>query len=169
MDAGCVGYVRKYRNVISIARAVMHYTSETMLVGDGAEEFAKMMGFKESLATTANTLLEYQKWVQAACQPNFYENIPEANEKCGPYDSVSKNYLSKHSEQDFRAWASRENHDTIGMVVLNGMSGHMACGTSTNGANHKVAGRVGDSPVPGSGCFVRSSVGGAAATGDGGN
>lgn len=54
------------------------------------------------------------------------------------------------------------------MVSLEGQSGKMACGTSTNGANHKIAGRVGDSPIPGSGCFVNSEVGGAAATGDGG-
>lgn len=31
----------------------------------------------------------------------------------------------------------------------------------------QIAGRVGDSPIPGSGCYVDSEVGGAAATGDG--
>jgi N4-(beta-N-acetylglucosaminyl)-L-asparaginase len=45
--------------------------------------------------------------------------------------------------------------------------GHMACGTSTNGANHKVSGRIGDSPITGAGCYVNSLIGGAAATGDG--
>lgn len=43
----------------------------------------------------------------------------------------------------------------------------MVAGTSTNGANHKIPGRVGDSPIPGSGAYVDSAVGGAAATGDG--
>jgi N4-(beta-N-acetylglucosaminyl)-L-asparaginase len=57
------------------------------------------------------------------------------------------------------------NHDTVGMVV--GNNGVFACGTSTNGASHKVAGRVGDSPIVGSGCYVSNDVGGAAATGDG--
>lgn len=71
MDAGCVGYLRKYRNAISIARSVMHYTSETMLVGEGAEEFARMMGFTEKSATTDSTIQEYEAWVQASCQPNF--------------------------------------------------------------------------------------------------
>eukprot|EP01034_Spumella_vulgaris_P024539 gene24539-30897_t len=52
------------------------------------------------------------------------------------------------------------------MVVIDSTRS-MACGTSTNGANHKVAGRVGDSPIPGAGCYVNSQVGGAAATGDG--
>ncbi len=40
MDAGCVGYIRKYRNAITLARHVMTYTSHTMLVGEGAELFA---------------------------------------------------------------------------------------------------------------------------------
>mmetsp|Transcript_13821 Transcript_13821/g.14404 ORF Transcript_13821/g.14404 Transcript_13821/m.14404 type:complete len:128 (-) Transcript_13821:28-411(-) len=43
----------------------------------------------------------------------------------------------------------------------------MSCGTTTNGANHKVRGRVGDSPIIGSGCYVQSNIGGCAATGDG--
>ncbi|CAM9421760.1 unnamed protein product, partial [Ectocarpus fasciculatus] len=166
MDAGCVGYLRKYRNAISIARSVMHYTSETMLVGEGAEEFARMMGFTEKSATTDSTIQEYEAWVQASCQPNFYKNIPEAEQKCGPYNVIDRSIGASVTDQ-FHPWASRENHDTIGMVSLEGQSGKMACGTSTNGANHKIAGRVGDSPIPGSGCFVNSEVGGAAATGDG--
>ena len=40
-------------------------------------------------------------------------------------------------------------------------------GTSSNGAQHKVAGRVGDAPIAGAGSYADSHVGGAAATGDG--
>lgn len=77
----------------------------------------------------------------------------------------------------------------IGMIVIDAM-GRIACGTSTNGASHKIAGyvcnvymymciymqciwndilyrRVGDSPIAGAGCYVDREVGGAAATGDG--
>ena len=61
---------------------------------------------------------------------------------------------------------SRENHDTIGMICLD-KDGNIAAGTSTNGANHKVAGRVGDAAIPGAGAYVDNDVGGAAATGDG--
>lgn len=57
-------------------------------------------------------------------------------------------------------------HDTIGMVVID-VNGRMACGTSTNGARHKIPGRVGDAPITGSGSYVDQEVGGAAATGDG--
>ena len=144
----------------------MAYTSETMLVGEGAENFAATMGFVPDSATTANSIDVYKSWVNNSCQPNFYDNIPEAMSQCGPYPS-QPHPSSVQKEPSNRTWAQRENHDTIGMVTLRSSDSTMACGTSTNGANHKIAGRIGDSPIPGSGCYVKSSVGGAAATGDG--
>lgn len=61
---------------------------------------------------------------------------------------------------------SKKSHDTIGMIAIDG-EGKMASGTSTNGARHKIPGRVGDAPITGSGSYVDQEVGGAAATGDG--
>lgn len=55
-------------------------------------------------------------------------------------------------------------HDTVGAVTLD-QHGSMATATSTSGLFMKKAGRVGDSPVSGSGFYVDSQVGGAAATG----
>lgn len=161
-DMGCVAYLRYHRKAISIARAIMHYTAETMLVGDGAEEFADMIGFERQDATTSTTLQAYAEWKANNCQPNFYENIPAAKTSCGPYDITPSN---QHQHPRTLWQAHRYNHDTIGMVTIH--NGSMACGTSTNGANHKVAGGVGDSPIPGAGCYVDSKIGGAAATGDG--
>lgn len=57
-------------------------------------------------------------------------------------------------------------HDTIGMVSLDS-SGNMAAGTSTNGLQYKIPGRVADSALVGSGAYVDNEVGGACATGDG--
>ncbi|HIS68426.1 MAG TPA: N(4)-(beta-N-acetylglucosaminyl)-L-asparaginase [Candidatus Gallacutalibacter stercoravium] len=54
-------------------------------------------------------------------------------------------------------------HDTVGMVTLR--DGHMAAGTSTSGTAMKIPGRVGDSPLIGSGFYVDNLVGGATATG----
>lgn len=45
--------------------------------------------------------------------------------------------------------------------------GNIAIGTSTNGMNHKVAGRVGDTAIIGSGGYVEHGVGAAVGTGDG--
>nr|WP_191987299.1 N(4)-(beta-N-acetylglucosaminyl)-L-asparaginase [Lacticaseibacillus jixianensis] len=57
-----------------------------------------------------------------------------------------------------------DGHDTVGAIAL-AASGAMACGTSTSGLFMKKAGRVGDSPLSGSGYYVDSTIGGAAATG----
>ena len=63
-------------------------------------------------------------------------------------------------------WAKAQTigHDTIGAVALD-QSGKMVVATSTSGANMKIRGRVGDTPIIGSGFYVESGVGGAAATG----
>ena len=55
-------------------------------------------------------------------------------------------------------------HDTVGMVCVDA-DAHMTSATSTSGLFMKHAGRVGDSPVSGSGFYVDSKVGGASATG----
>ena len=57
-----------------------------------------------------------------------------------------------------------ENHDTIGMVAVDA-DGNVAASCSTSGAGYKHAGRVGDSPIIGSGLYVDNEVGAAAATG----
>lgn len=55
-------------------------------------------------------------------------------------------------------------HDTVAMVCLDDQ-GKMTCATSTSGLFMKKEGRVGDSPIPGSGFYVDSDFGGAGATG----
>lgn len=55
-------------------------------------------------------------------------------------------------------------HDTVGMVCLDS-AGKMTAATSTSGLFMKRKGRVGDSPISGSGFYVDSAVGGASATG----
>lgn len=57
-----------------------------------------------------------------------------------------------------------DGHDTVGMVALD-KTGSMSCGTSSSGLFMKKEGRVGDSPLSGSGFYVDSEIGGATATG----
>jgi isoaspartyl peptidase/L-asparaginase-like protein (Ntn-hydrolase superfamily) len=57
-----------------------------------------------------------------------------------------------------------DGHDTVGAVAVN-IVGSMAVGTSSSGLFMKKAGRVGDSPLSGSGFYVDSDIGGASATG----
>lgn len=63
---------------------------------------------------------------------------------------------------------ARKNHDTIALLVL-GADGNIAGGCSTSGLAGKLPGRVGDSPIIGSGLYVDNEVGAAGATGLGEN
>ena len=85
------------------------------------------------------------------------------------------NLLTESSKKEWEKWLENEeykplinieNHDTIGMLCLdknNNISG--AC--TTSGLAYKMKGRVGDSPIIGSGLFIDNEVGGATATGMG--
>ena len=57
-----------------------------------------------------------------------------------------------------------DGHDTVCMIALDKI-GDMATATSTSGLFMKKKGRVGDSPLSGSGFYVDNEIGGAAATG----
>jgi L-asparaginase / beta-aspartyl-peptidase len=57
-------------------------------------------------------------------------------------------------------------HDTVGCVALD-IHRHIAAATSTGGLPHKHPGRIGDSPIPGSGLYADDRLGGVAFSGDG--
>ncbi len=68
---------------------------------------------------------------------------------------------------DKRARAAKDaQHDTVGCLALD-THGHLAAGTSTGGLDGKPAGRVGDSPQPGSGFYADDQIGAVAYSGDG--
>lgn len=124
MKMGVVAGVKGFEHPVSIARAVMEHTRHSILVGAGAEAFAREMGITEA----------------------------------------DRDYLVTEAAR--RVWQEKNpiGHDTIGAVVLD-THGNMAAATSTSGASMKTPGRVGDSPIIGSGFYVESGVGGATATG----
>ena len=67
-------------------------------------------------------------------------------------------------EEEYKPIINIENHDTIGMLAMDekqNISG--AC--TTSGLAYKMQGRVGDSPIIGSGLFIDNEIGGAVATG----
>ncbi len=75
---------------------------------------------------------------------------------------IPKNVWKKYEEEKNKRKTS--GHDTIGCVALDA-GGSMCVATSTSGANLRLPGRVGDTPIIGSGFYVQTGVGGAAATG----
>ena len=124
LKTGAVCGVRGFEHPVTIARAVMERTRHNILIGTGAEEFAREMGIEEC-------------GMEALIAPNAVE-----------------------------VWKKNQihGHDTIGVVALD-ETGKMVAATSTSGASMKIPGRVGDSPIIGSGFYVESGVGGAVATG----
>lgn len=164
-DVGAVAALRGVKDAISVARHVLQYTEHTLLVGSQATDFALSMGFKKENLTTTKSSEMHETWKRDNCQPNFWKRVsPDPSKHCGPYKPLSDGNGS--TVKTSKTTYNRYNHDTIGMIVID-RDGHIAGGTSTNGARNKIAGRVGDSPIPGSGCYVDRKVGGAAATGDG--
>lgn len=174
MNAGAVADLRNVRDAAQAARFVLERTSHTLLAGDQATRFAYEMGLKKATLESNKSQAMWSAWEAADCQPNYRENVlPDPTQSCGPYkpapaaadDGVSLSAVAA-------ARSSRErgvgpgSHDTIAMVTIDGKGG-VAAGTSTNGADHKVPGRVGDAPVPGAGAYADAEVGGCGATGDG--
>ena len=81
--------------------------------------------------------------------------------------------LTEASKQAWEKWKitsaykpviNIENHDTIGMLAID-KEGNIAGGCTTSGLAYKMAGRVGDSPIIGSGLYVDNEIGAAVATG----
>ncbi|KAF7653676.1 hypothetical protein LDENG_00079850 [Lucifuga dentata] len=162
MEVGAVANLRRIKNAIGVARAVMEHTDHSFLVGESASMFAENMGFIAEDLTTDKSLNIFSQWLKGNCQPNYRKNVtPDPSKYCGPY-KPSTTMKQNRRAQRFNV----HSHDTIGMIAVD-QAGRVAAGTSTNGLNHKVPGRVGDSPIAGAGAYADSNAGGAAATGDG--
>ena len=86
-----------------------------------------------------------------------------------------ENLLTEKSKKAWKEWKKEsmykpiiniENHDTIGMLAID-KNGDISGACTTSGLAYKMAGRVGDSPIIGSGLFIDNEIGGAVATGRG--
>ena len=142
--AGAVAGIAKYRTPISIARRVMERTSHVLLVGQNAERFARSEGFEEEELLTEEARARYEKWLaERGASEVAHFTYGKSNQPPTP-----------------------ENHDTIGLCALDS-SGNLAVGCTTSGMAWKIPGRVGDSPIIGSGLYVDNEIGGAAGTGHG--
>jgi beta-aspartyl-peptidase (threonine type) len=121
---GAVAAIRNVRYPIHVARLVMEKTDHLLLCGDGAIEFARLMGVK------------------------YY--IPKTREKMRVWRNRRKqlknSYFERHKE-------IAHLYGTIGVVALD-MNGCIAAATSSGGITMRLPGRVGDTPVIGAGTYV---------------
>lgn len=129
LAAGAIAGVHRVRNPILLARAVMEKSSHVMLVGDGAEEFARSVGIE---LVDPSYFRTEERWQQ------LQKALREDSEKV------------HHSDVE-----TAKHFGTVGAVALDA-DGHLAAGTSTGGMTDKRWGRVGDSPIIGAGTYANS-------------
>jgi beta-aspartyl-peptidase (threonine type) len=139
LRAGAVAGTRRIRNPILAARAVMEQLPHVMLVGAGADAFARKQGLK----------LVKQEYFTT------------------PQRVVSRELaqLRKRGRVGGKASAA-EQHGTVGAVALDAM-GNLAAATSTGGFTNKMVGRVGDTPIIGAGTYASNATCAVSGTGDG--
>lgn len=147
---GSVICVENIHNPISLARLVLEDTEHTILAGDGAYEFAIKNGFKAENLLTPASIKRFHEWkLTRSTKP---EEIHTDDFK------IIESKHDKINEDGF--------HDTIGMVAMDN-DGQISASCTTSGMAWKLHGRVGDSPIIGSGLYVDGEIGGAASTGRG--
>lgn len=146
---GSVISVENIKNPVSLARLVLENTEHTILAGDGALAFALKNGFRPESLLTEESIRRFWEWkASGATKPQEIHTD----------DFLKKEKLSKINDDG--------NHDTIGMVAMDN-DGNISAACTTSGMAWKLHGRVGDSPIIGSGLYVDGEIGGAASTGRG--
>jgi beta-aspartyl-peptidase (threonine type) len=135
LKAGAVAAVERIRNPIRLARRVLEFSPHMLLAAAGAEQFAGEQGME--LCDPAELVTERARVAWQRRQENAQATQHPAQEKAG---------------------------GTVGAVALD-CNGNLVAGTSTGGTLGKHAGRVGDSPLIGCGCYADADVGGVSCTG----
>ena len=142
--AGAVAALQRVRNPILVARKVMEETDHVMLAGEGAQRFARAMGFGDHDPITAQRREDWE------------DKKRRIVEVLGPKSLNVRKFLREHPAY---------SGGTVGAVAVDA-AGLLAAATSTGGVTLKLVGRVGDTPIPGAGNYASPHVA-ASATGTG--
>jgi len=156
-QAGAVASIEGVRRPSLVAKAVSEQTDHHLIVGKGAQDFARSMGF--TIEDDLNTPHSRELWLKWKRQidPSHYLD-PKKRAEAGrraALDMLAKGLLR---EENF--------HGTINCDGINS-KGEICGVTTTSGLSWKIPGRVGDSPILGAGLYVDGSVGAAGSTGRG--
>ena len=141
---GAVCALQRVKNPVLVARKVMEETDHAMLAGEGAQRFARTMGFADHDPVTP------------ARKADWKDKRERVDEVLGRHSLRMRRFLKEHPE-----YAG----GTVGAAALDS-GGILAAATSTGGVTLKLVGRVGDSPVCGAGNYASRYVA-ASATGTG--
>jgi N4-(beta-N-acetylglucosaminyl)-L-asparaginase len=156
-QAGGVACIEGVATPSNVAKAVMEYTDHHLIVGQGAQDFARAMGF--TIQPDLNTEQSRRLWV-------------EWKRRVDPTHWLDP---KRRSDETKRVGLSMVRDGLIdplhyyGTINCNGINANGdICGvTTTSGLAFKIPGRVGDSPILGAGLYVDSAVGAAGSTGRG--
>jgi L-asparaginase / beta-aspartyl-peptidase len=148
-DAGAVAGLQHIRNPITLARDVLERTPHVMLIGDGAEAFAKKLGYE----FVPN---EYFQTAKRRRQLALARKLERTRPAAAP----------SRPERVTFATVDDNKFGTVGCAALD-RRGDLAAGTSTGGMTNKQYGRVGDSPIIGAGTFAKNATCALSATGHG--
>jgi L-asparaginase / beta-aspartyl-peptidase len=151
-----VGAIERVRNPILVARAVMDSTPHLFLVGEGATQFAHLVGFEDVVPTCPEAEAKYQARIQRL-------NELYARTDTSVYDWRRYWNFPNPMPPDVAAW--RKHGDTVGTVARDSL-GRFAATLSTGGTSVTLYGRVGDVPVYGCGLYA-GPAGAVACTGEG--
>ncbi len=168
---GSVASIRNIKTPSLVAKAVMEQTDHIMIVGDGALKFAREMGFEETSLLTDESRIAWLVWKRSLRDPAGHNNWgPGLDSPPAKAPIAELKQFFPEATEDTLAWAwSVAVHPpkgTINCLALN-TRGEMSGTTTTSGLAWKIAGRVGDSPLIGAGCYVDQDVGAAGSTGRG--
>ncbi len=141
---GAVAALQRVKNPILVARKVMEETDHVMLAGEGAQRFARVMGFGDHDPVTP------------ARRADWESKRKEMDAVLGKHGLKMRRFLKEHPE-----YAG----GTVGAAAVD-VNGVLAAATSTGGVTMKLVGRVGDSPLAGAGNYASRYVA-ASATGTG--
>lgn len=148
LRAGAVAGVRQIKNPILLARDIMLHSNHVMLAGEGALEFAREQGYALMPESYFHTDYRFAQW-QEIKDSDFYQLDHKEDKLHGEE--------MEHGERKF---------GTVGAVALDA-HGNVAAATSTGGMTNKKFGRVGDSPVIGSGTYANNNTCAISCTGHG--
>ncbi len=141
--AGSVAGVTVIRNPITAARAVMEKSEHVMMMGAGAEKFARQEGLELVDPSYFYTEERWQGLLRVR------KENPEKMEL--DHDSTKNEAVGKQPEnRDYK-------FGTVGAVALD-MQGNLAAATSTGGMTNKKFGRVGDAPIIGAGTYAHNKT-----------
>jgi beta-aspartyl-peptidase (threonine type) len=148
LKAGAVATLKRIKNPISLARLVMQKSPHVMMIGEGAEKFARENGVE----TVPQSYFFTQRRFDAL------KRIQEEEKKKAEAAKEGKKVSLVESKKD------ENRHGTVGAVAVDKF-GNLAAATSTGGMTNKKFGRVGDAPIIGAGTYANNNSCAVSATG----